>query len=72
MTDDKYTILIYHHDDNDGCCAAAVAGKCYDRNEYSIKFVAINYGKESWNEEEIETAEKVWLLDFTSDKWMNS
>jgi oligoribonuclease NrnB/cAMP/cGMP phosphodiesterase (DHH superfamily) len=64
----KSTILIYHHDDNDGCCAAAVAAKYYDRNKFAIKFVAINYGKESWNEEEIETAEKVWLVDFTSDK----
>ncbi|AKB23089.1 DHH family phosphoesterase [Methanosarcina sp. WH1] len=67
MTDDKRTILIYHHDDNDGCCSAAVAGNCYGRNEFAIKFVAINYGKESWNEEEIGSAEKVWLLDFTSD-----
>lgn len=61
-------ILIYYHDDNDGCCAAAVAGNCYDRNEFAIKFVDINYGKEQWNEEEIGAAEKVWLLDFTSDK----
>ena len=68
MTGDKHTILIYYHDDNDGCCAAAIAGNYYDRNEFSLKFVAINYGKESWNQEEIEAAEKVWLLDFTSDK----
>ena len=68
MTDNKRTILIYHHDDNDGCCAAAVAGNYYNRNEFAIKFVAINYGKESWTEEEIEAAEKVWLVDFTSDK----
>ncbi|WP_268765630.1 hypothetical protein [Methanosarcina mazei] len=59
---------MYYHDDNDGCCSAAVAGNIYDRNEFAIKFVAINYGKESWNEEEIRAAEKVWLLDFTSDK----
>ena len=45
----------------------AEAGNIYDRNEFAIKFVAINYGKESWNEEEIRAAEKVWL-DFTSDK----
>jgi len=68
MTDDKRTILIYYHDDNDGYCAAAVAGNYYDRNEFAIKFVAINYGKESWNKEEMGAAEKVWLLDFTSDK----
>ena len=68
MTDNKYTILIYYHDDNDGLCAAAVAANYYDKNEFAIEFVAINYGKESWNEEEIEAAEKVWLLDFTSDK----
>jgi len=68
MTDDKRTILIYHHDDNDGCCAAAIAGNSYDRNEFDIKFVAINYGKESWSEGEIKAAEKVWLVDFTSDK----
>lgn len=68
MTDNRRTILIYYHDDNDGYCAAAVAGNCYDRNEFAIKFVAINYGKESWNKEEIGAAEKVWLLDFTSDK----
>jgi uncharacterized protein len=68
MTDDKRSILIYHHDDNDGCCAAAVAGNFYDWNEFATTFVAINYGKESWSEEEIEAAEKVWLVDFTSDK----
>ncbi len=68
MKDDKRTILIYYHDDNDGCCAAAVAGNYYDRNEFAIKFVAINYGKESWSEEGMKSAEKVWLLDFTSDK----
>lgn len=70
MTDNKSksTILIYHHDDNDGSCAAAVAGNYYDRNEFAIKFIAINYGKESWSEEEIEAAEKVWLVDFTSDE----
>ncbi|HEY3363225.1 MAG TPA: DHH family phosphoesterase [Methanosarcina sp.] len=68
MTDDKRNILIYHHDDNDGCCAAAVAANHYGLNEVNIKFVAMNYGKESWSEEEIKTAEKVWLLDFTSDK----
>lgn len=68
MTDNKRTVLIYYHDDNDGCCAAAVAGNSYDLNEFSIKFVAINYGKESWSEEEIKAAEKVWLVDFTSDK----
>jgi uncharacterized protein len=68
MTDDKRTILIYHHDDNDGLCSAAVAANYYNRNEFAIKFVAINYGKELWNQEEIEAAEKVWLLDFTSDK----
>lgn len=68
MIDDKHTILIYHHDDNDGCCAAAVAGNYYDWNKFAIKFVAINYGKESWSQEEIGAAEKVWLLDFTSDK----
>lgn len=68
MTDEKLKILIYYHDDNDGCCAAAVAGNHYNLNEFTIKYVAINYGKESWNEEEIEDAEKVWLLDFTSDK----
>ncbi|AKB50132.1 hypothetical protein MSBRW_0879 [Methanosarcina barkeri str. Wiesmoor] len=67
MTDDKRMILIYHHDDNDGYCAAAIAGASYDRNEFDIKFVAINYGKESWSEGEIKAAEKVWLLDFTSD-----
>lgn len=61
-------ILIYYHDDNDGSCAAAVAGNYYDRNEFTIKFVPINYGKEHWNEEEIGAAEKIWLLDFTSDK----
>jgi oligoribonuclease NrnB/cAMP/cGMP phosphodiesterase (DHH superfamily) len=70
MTDNKSksTILIYHHDDNDGSCAAAVAENYYDRNEFAIKFIAINYGKESWSEEEIEAAEKVWLVDFTSDE----
>lgn len=68
MTDDKHTILIYYHDDNDGLCSAAVAANYYDRNEFAIKFVAINYGKESWNEEEIRAAEKVWLVDFASDR----
>lgn len=68
MTDDKSTILIYYHDDNDGCCAAAIAGNSYNRNEFSIKFVAINYGKETWSKEEIKAAEKIWLVDFTSDK----
>lgn len=68
MIDDKRMILIYYHDDNDGCCAAAVAGNYYDRNQFAIKFVAINYGKESWSEDEIKAAEKVWLVDFTSDK----
>ncbi|HNW37908.1 MAG TPA: DHHA1 domain-containing protein [Methanosarcina vacuolata] len=68
MTDDKRMILIYHHDDNDGCCAAVIAGNSYDRNEFDIKFVAINYGKESWSEGEIKAAEEVWLVDFTSDK----
>jgi oligoribonuclease NrnB/cAMP/cGMP phosphodiesterase (DHH superfamily) len=68
MTDDKLTILIYYHDDNDGLCSAAVAANYYDRNEFAIKFVPINYGKESWNEEEIEAAEKIWLVDFASDK----
>ncbi len=68
MEDDKRTILIYYHDDNDGCCAAAVAANYYDRNEYAIKFVAVNYGKEAWNEEDIKTAEKVWLVDFASDR----
>lgn len=68
MTDNKRTILIYYHDDNDGLCSAAVAGNYYDRNEFVIKFVPINYGKESWNEEEINAVERVWLLDFASDK----
>lgn len=68
MTDDKRTILIYYHDDNDGLCSAAAAANYYDRNEFATKFVAINYGKESWNEEEINATEKVWLLDFASDK----
>jgi uncharacterized protein len=68
MADDKRTILIYYHDDNDGCCAAAVAANYYDRNECAIKFVAVNYGKEAWNEEDIKTAEKVWLVDFASDR----
>jgi len=68
MIDNKRTILVYHHDDNDGCCAAAIAGNSYDRNEFDIKFVPINYGKESWSEDEIKAAEEVWLVDFTSDK----
>src|SRR5690606_20072092 len=68
MTDEKRTIVIYYHDDNDGSCAAAVAANYYDKNEFSIKFVAINYGKESWTEEEINEAEKVWLVDFSSDR----
>lgn len=68
MEDNKPTILIYYHDDNDGCCAAAVAGNQYDKNEFAMKFVAINYGKESWTEEEIAKAVKVWLVDFASDK----
>ncbi|HOQ65795.1 MAG TPA: DHH family phosphoesterase [Methanosarcina thermophila] len=68
MTDEKRTILIYYHDDNDGSCASAVAANYYDKNEFSIKFVAINYGKESWTEEEINEAEKVWLVDFSSDR----
>ena len=68
MTDEKRTILIYYHDDNDGSCAAAVAANYYDKNEFSIKFVAINYGKESWTEEEINEAEKVWLVDFSRDR----
>lgn len=68
MTDEKRMILIYHHDDNDGSCAAAVAANYYDRSEFTIKFVAINYGKESWTEEEINEAEKVWLVDFSSDR----
>jgi uncharacterized protein len=68
MTDKKRTILIYHHDDNDGNCAAAVAANNYDRDEFAIKFVAINYGKEPWTEEEIKAAEKVWLVDFASDR----
>lgn len=68
MTDEKRTILIYYHDDNDGSCAAAVAANHYERNEFAIKFVAINYGKEPWTEEEIKAAEKVWLVDFASDR----
>lgn len=68
MPDNKRTILIYYHDDNDGLCSAAVAGNYYDRDEFAIKFVPINYGKESWNEDEINSAEKVWLLDFASDE----
>lgn len=68
MPDDKPIVLIYYHDDNDGCCSAAVAAQCYDRNKFTIKFVAINYGKEAWTEEEINEAEKVWLLDFASDE----
>jgi uncharacterized protein len=68
MTDDKRTILIYYHDDNDGCCSAAVAGNYYNLNEFVIRFVAVNYGKESWNEGEIAAAEKVWLVDFACDR----
>lgn len=68
ITDNKRTILIYYHDDNDGCCAAAVAGNYYNRNEFAIKFVPVNYGKEQWNEEEMGAAEKIWLLDFASDE----
>lgn len=68
MLDNKLTILVYYHDDNDGLCSAAVAGNYYDRNKFSIKFVPINYGKESWSQEEINAAEKVWLLDFASDE----
>ncbi|MDY9925557.1 DHH family phosphoesterase [Methanosarcina sp.] len=68
MTDDKHMILIYYHDDNDGLCSAAVAANYYDRDGFAIKFVPINYGKESWSEEEIRAAEKVWLVDFASDR----
>jgi len=68
VTDDKRTILIYYHDDNDGCCSAAVAGNYYDRNEFVIRFVAVNYGKESWNEKEIAAVERVWLVDFSCDR----
>ncbi|RPJ79355.1 MAG: hypothetical protein EHM20_01660 [Alphaproteobacteria bacterium] len=68
MTDDNHIVLIYYHDDNDGRCAAAIVANYYDQHEFAIKFVAINYGKESWNQEEIGGAEKVWLLDFTSDQ----
>ncbi|MGB9928892.1 MAG: DHH family phosphoesterase [Methanosarcina sp.] len=68
MPDDKRIVLIYYHDDNDGCCSAAVAAQCYDRNKFTIKFIAINYGKETWTKEEINEAEKVWLLDFASDE----
>jgi uncharacterized protein len=67
-TEEKQTILIYHHDDNDGFCAAAIVANYYNQSKFEIKFVAINYGKESWSKNEIKAAEKVWLLDFTSDK----
>lgn len=68
MTDDKQTILIYYHDDNDGLCAAAIVANQYDQHRFTVKCVAINYGKELWNPEEIKAAEEVWLVDFTCEK----
>jgi len=64
---DKPVILILHHDDDDGRCAAAIAAGSYGDDSFDIRFLAVNYGKEEYDQVILKEAQTIWMVDFTSN-----
>lgn len=58
-------ILVYHHDDADGKLSAKIVQYFYPRSE--VIFREVNYNEENINYEEVENADVVYMVDFTSD-----
>lgn len=54
-------ILVYYHDDLDGICSAAIINKLYGDS----KCVPVQYGKDTWNLQDVVDAEEVFVVDFT-------
>lgn len=58
-------IIVYHHNDADGKSAAKVVEFANENAE--VIFREINYGEENIEYSEIEQADEVFMVDFTSD-----
>lgn len=61
-------VLIYRHDDADGLWSGAIVYNMFIDNGYSaanISDIPVNYNKDSWNEDTVNKASYVYVLDFT-------
>lgn len=59
-------IVIYHHDDLDGQCSAAQVKDSMEKiTAKPIQCIAVQYDGITWKKDEIEEADKVYVLDFT-------
>lgn len=61
-------VVIYRHDDADGLWAAAIVYNHYKNLGYAginIADVPVNYNKNTWDEDIINKADYVYVLDFT-------
>ncbi len=56
-------ILCYHHGDLDGVCSAAIVIKRHGVD--NVKCVSVEYGESTWDPEEIESSDLVYVVDFT-------
>jgi oligoribonuclease NrnB/cAMP/cGMP phosphodiesterase (DHH superfamily) len=59
----KMTVLVYHHNDLDGICAAAIIVRKYGAD--NVKCISVQYNENTWNCEDVEHAEIVYVVDFT-------
>lgn len=59
-------IILYHHDDLDGQCSAAQVREIMEKTTSNlIRCIAVQYSGTTWQKEEIEEADEVYVLDFT-------
>jgi oligoribonuclease NrnB/cAMP/cGMP phosphodiesterase (DHH superfamily) len=60
-------MIVLHHNDLDGRAAAAVVRLSLSHQEYTIKFVEMDYNREV-PFDDIEPGEEVWIIDFSLQK----
>jgi oligoribonuclease NrnB/cAMP/cGMP phosphodiesterase (DHH superfamily) len=61
-------VLIYRHDDADGLWSAAIVYNHFKNCDYStinIADIPVNYNKDVWDEDIVNKADYVYVLDFT-------
>lgn len=56
-------ILVYYHNDLDGICSAAIIIKKFGADD--VKCIPVQYNGDTWDKEEVEQAESVYIVDFT-------
>jgi oligoribonuclease NrnB/cAMP/cGMP phosphodiesterase (DHH superfamily) len=56
-------LVYYHNECLDGICSAAIVIKRFGAN--NVKCVPVQYNRDTWNKEDIEQAETVYVVDFT-------